>query len=131
MTLARIALRAGCLALVFALGTAWYGWWTVPVIAFVYAVMDRAQWYRGSLAAGAAVASWGGILTIADLRGAAVWSNSARIATLLQTSQSVLFMITLAFAALLAGTAAVLGSAVREIYAARSWWLTRPGSKVC
>lgn len=112
MTLARIALRVVFLALLFALGTAWYGWWTVPVIAFVYSVMDRAQWHRGWLAAIAGVVSWGGILTIAALRNATMWSNSARIAGLIQTNQWVLVTVTLAFVALLAGPAAVLGAAV-------------------
>ncbi|MGI9091734.1 MAG: hypothetical protein ACR2GG_11650 [Gemmatimonadaceae bacterium] len=112
MTFGRIALRLVALALVFALGTAWYGWWTVPVVAFVYAVMDRAQWHRGRLAAGAAVISWGGILTFAAMRSAIVWSNSERIASLLQTSPLMLFILTLMFAALLAGPAAVLGAAI-------------------
>lgn len=115
MTLARTALRVVFLALMFALGTAWYGWWTVPVIAFVYSVMDRAQWHRGWLAAVAGVISWGGILTIAALRNGTMWSNSARIASLMRTNQWVLVTFTLVFVALLAGPAAVLGASFVQL----------------
>lgn len=112
MTFARIGLRVVFLALVFALGTAWYGWWTVPVIALVYGVMDRARWHRGWLAASGAVVSWSGILTIAQMRGAPVWESGGRIASILRLPAPALLVVTLAFAALLAGPAATLGSAI-------------------
>lgn len=112
MTFARIVLRLVFLVLVFALGTAWYGWWVVPVIAFAYAVMDRAQWHRGWLAAAAAMFSWAGILVFAMSRSFVVWTNSERVAAMLQVQPWMLVAITLLFAALLAGPAAVLGAAI-------------------
>lgn len=121
MTVARVALRVVFLALMFALGTAWYGWWTVPVIALVYAVMDRAQWHRGWLAIGAAVLSWGGILLIAELRGGQIWANGGRMASVLQLPEWAFVGVTLVFAALLAGPAAVLGAAI----AGRTWATVR------
>lgn len=119
MTFARIALRVVFLALMIALGTAWYGWWTVPVVAFVYAMMDRAQWHRGWTAVAGAILSWSGILIFAMSRSFLVWTNSERVAVMLQVQPAVLVAITLLFAALLAGPAAVLGAALRDLYPPR------------
>ncbi len=112
MSVARIALRLVFLALVFALGTAWYGWWSIPVIAFVYSLMDRAQWHRGWLTAAAAILAWGGILVYGVLHSPASWANSQRIAAMLQVQPWFLVALTLLFAAALAGPAAVLGAAI-------------------
>ena len=114
MNLVRVALKAIAIALVFALGTAWYGWWTVPLLAFVYAIADDAQRHRGWLAAAAAVLSWAAILAAGASRGIGMWSNGVRVASLLHTSPALLGMLTLAFAALLAGPAAVIGASVRS-----------------
>lgn len=106
--------RVLLLALAFAIGTAWYGWWTVPVLAFGYAAMDATQWRRGWLSALAAVTAWGAILLWGLARNPMMWTTSARVAGMLSTSPWLLLALTLSFAALLAGPAAVFGAAVRR-----------------
>lgn len=115
-SLKRTAWRVVLLALVVTAGTAWYGWWTVPVSAFAYGVADRARFRQGLLAAGAAVLSWSGLLAFAAARSATAWGGSERVASMLRVSPLMLMVLALLFVALLAGPAAIVGaSAVATI----------------
>jgi hypothetical protein len=107
-----VALRVAALALVLAIGTAWLGWWCVPVIAFAYAFMDAGARRRGPIAAGALVVGWGAML-LWDVRGSGL-AGAERAAGVVGVPVGALALVTLVFGAVLAGCAAVLGSALRR-----------------
>lgn len=105
-----IALRVVALALVFALGTAWFGWWTVPVLAFVYGVIDRGVHRRGTIASVGVILGWGGML-LAGARGAG-WAAAEKAASVVGAPLAALAVITLIFGVLLASCASIVGAAL-------------------
>lgn len=109
-TLASFALLAAAIGL----ATAWAGWWSVPVLAFGYGAIARGVRRRGTLAAFAAVVAWGDLLALGEIRGANIGAAAARVAGVMGIPVLVLVIATLAFAALLAGPAAVLGGIIPE-----------------
>ncbi len=115
----RVALRVVAIALVVALGTAWLGWWSVPVICAAYGFMDRTSRMRGTMAAAGAVIAWGAMLVGASLEGASVGVAAARFGAVVGAPAFVLVLLALVFAALLAGPAAVIGAAIGDQVGAR------------
>ena len=92
-------------------GTALVGWWAVPAIGFGYGA------WRGSKAAplaasGAAAVGWAALM-IFNLFGGPTIALSELLGAVLGVPMWVLPLATLAFPALLAGTSAAVGSALR------------------
>lgn len=107
-----IVLRLVALALVFALGTAWLGWWCVAAIAFVYGVADRGVGRRGAIAGAGVVVGWGAML-LWDVRGVRM-TGAARAAAVVGVPLEALAFVTLAFGVVLAVCGAVIGAGVRR-----------------
>ncbi|MBC7895369.1 MAG: hypothetical protein H7066_08135, partial [Cytophagaceae bacterium] len=62
-------LRLLILAIAIALGTVLVAWWTVPILAAAYGLLAAGTKRPGLLAAAAAVAGWGGYLSILSFGG--------------------------------------------------------------
>ena len=112
MFVIRLVIVAVCIAL----GTVILGWWTVPVLAFIYGVVARGTRKPGSTAAFAAALAWGGYLGITALSGAPVGPLGTRLALSMQLPVWGPFVATLVFPALLAGLASYLGARVGAHY---------------
>jgi hypothetical protein len=100
------------LAAVMVSGTALVGWWAVPALGLAYGV------WRGSratplAASGAAAMGWGALMAFNWVVGPTS-ELSELLGSVLRVPAWVLPLVTLAFPALLAGTSAVVGSAVRS-----------------
>ena len=101
------------LALAMGVGTWTLGWWAVPVIGAAWGLLQRGAARRGREAALAAAVAWAALLALDASAGAL-----PRVATMLggifRMPGAVLLLVTLAFAATLAGTAAyVVGARAR------------------
>ena len=81
-------------------------------MGFVYALADRRAPARGSIAALGAAAGWLAILGADAARGANVRMVASRMAEVMQLPSFGFVLITLLFAAVLCGTAAVIASAI-------------------
>lgn len=112
MNIFRGAVRILIVALVCALVTQWLGWRALPAVGFAYGVLDRNAHARGTIAALGAALGWTAILTLDAGRGGDVVAIATRLGAVLHVPALVFLLITLAFAAVLCGTAAVLGSAI-------------------
>lgn len=106
--------RVLIVAIVCATGTLWLGWMVVPVAGFVYGLLDRGGRARGSIAAIGAVLAWTAILGAAAARGADVRAVAERLGAVMQIPALAFFGVTLIFAAILCGAAAVLGLGARD-----------------
>jgi hypothetical protein len=96
------------LAELFAVATYALGWWTVPVVAAVYAIMSRDS-NRARVAALCAGAGWATLLLLDSLRGP-VGNMAVRLGGIMGLPGYVLLILTLVFPALLAWCAAALVS---------------------
>ena len=112
MRIDRFAARVALFAIVCAVGTMWLGWLSVPCVGFVYGALDRRATARGSIAAIGAVLAWAALLGAELARGADIRLVAAQIGALMHVPGIVLAVVTLAFGAVLAGSAAVLGSGI-------------------
>ena len=124
MTVIRFMGRILIVALLCVAATLWLGWRAVPAAGFAYAVLDRNARARGTIAALGAALGWSAMLIVDAARGGDVIAISARIGAVLHVPAVVFFLLTLGFAAVLCGTAAVLGSAIGRPRLSR---LPRPG----
>jgi hypothetical protein len=106
----RYVARIAIVALICALATMWLGWISLPVIGFIYSIIDRRVRARGTIAALGAALGWLAILGAEAARGADVRVVAVKVGEVVQLPAFALVMITVAFAAVLCGTAAVLGS---------------------
>lgn len=113
-----IALRVIALAMVFALGTTWFGWWTVAILAFVYGMIDRGVHRRGSIASGGVILGWGAML-LAGARGAG-WAAAEKAASVVGAPLAALAVVTIVFGVLLAACGAIVGAAVSRGFRAKS-----------
>lgn len=95
------------LALAFAIATA-VSWWLLPVLAALAGTWLR----RGTDAAPAAVIAWGCLLLI-DAAGRSFGALAASVGGVVGLPPAALIVITLAFAALLAWSAATLAASLR------------------
>ena len=100
------------LALEFAFGTAIFGWWTVPLLAALYALLSRSPW-AGLRSATGGILAWAGLLAWYRVRGYPVDLLAPRLAGAMQLPTWGLVMLTLLLPALLAGSAAALTSGLR------------------
>lgn len=105
-----LAIRLLITAICIALGTVMFGWWTVPIVAFLYGVWARGTKAPGTSAALAAALAWGGYLAITAFGGAPVVTFATRLALSMQLPTWGPWMATLAFPALISGLASYLGA---------------------
>jgi hypothetical protein len=100
------------LAAVLAAGTMLYGWWTVPVLAFLWGLASLGRVRRAAgLAALAAVLAWGALLALDGMSGHLV-GLGALFGRVARQPPAVFFVLSLVFPALLAWSAAALGASV-------------------
>ncbi|MCC6317793.1 MAG: hypothetical protein IT361_08890 [Gemmatimonadaceae bacterium] len=100
-------LRFLILTMVIALGTVLVAWWVVPVAGAAYGLLGG----RGRpalVAAAAGAAAWGGYLSILSFGGAPVTRFAGDLAHAMTLPSWAPHVATLAFPALLAGSAAAL-----------------------
>jgi hypothetical protein len=100
---------------VIALVTAIVGWWTVPILAAVYALIypDRKHWLSTALAG---LCGWGLLIDITWFQGP-VFELAGKVGGALGLPGAAFVLLTLIFPALLAGSAAELAAAVRRAVA--------------
>lgn len=111
MSALRYVARVVIVAAICVIATMWVGWLSLPVIGFIYGVVDQRAYARGSIAAIGAILGWCAILATEAARGADVRMVAMKVGEVMQLPAFALIFATLAFGALLCGTAAVLGSA--------------------
>lgn len=109
------AARIAFVGSVCALATSWFGWGSLPFVGFIYGAVDRRARARGTTAALGAVAGWLGMLGAEAARGADVRAVAAQVGAVMQVPGVVFTLATVAFAALLCGTAAVLGASFSDV----------------
>lgn len=106
----RQLLAVAVLALAMALGTAWVGWWAVPVFGAVWGVTRYGAYPTVTAAVGAALA-WVVLLGITALRGPA-GEASRTLASAMGTPGWLPLVLTVLFPAALSGAAAALARAI-------------------
>jgi hypothetical protein len=106
--------RVALLLIGLALGTRFLGWWTVPIVGGAYGLLAATDRWPGLTAAIAAAVVWLGELAVAALAGAPIGTFGRDLALSMQLPSWAMFVVTAAFPALLAGSAAVLTSALRR-----------------
>jgi hypothetical protein len=106
----RFIARVVFVGVVCAAATIWLGWLPIPAIGFAYGLADRRMRARGSIAALGAALGWAAIIGEGAARGADVRVVANQLGAVMQISGVGLVLATLAFAAVLCGTAALLGS---------------------
>jgi len=106
----RYVSRVAIVGSICALATVWVGWMSLPVVGFIYSVIDQRVRARGSIAALGAALGWLAILGAEAARGADIRMAAVTVGAVMQLPAFALVLVTLGFAALLCGTAAVLGS---------------------
>ncbi|MBV6520667.1 MAG: hypothetical protein MNPFHGCM_00785 [Gemmatimonadaceae bacterium] len=97
-------------ALAIALGTVLLGWWSVPLVAAGGGLILGRGRTPGLVAAVGAALAWGGILVVYRISGLPVDTLARRLGGAMGVPASVLIGLTIAFPAVLAGSAAWLGS---------------------
>ena len=95
-------------------GTWWLGWWMAPVAAAVYGAWGARQRSAALTAMLAAAAAWGALL-VYDASVGPVMRLSALFGTVFHLSPGTLLVVTLAYAGLLAATAAVCARGIRRL----------------
>jgi hypothetical protein len=105
-----LALLLG-LVLLIAAGTAFVGWWTVPIVAGVWTLAFPR---RGAVlyAAFAGALAWGALLLQAS-RSGPIGQLDALLSGVMSLPPRFPLLLTLSYAALLAGAAALIAQAIR------------------
>jgi len=111
MSLNRV-IGAVLLAEAFAVATFAFGWWTVPVLAALYAIASSNP-KRARTAGLCALAGWGTLLAL-DFAKGPVAEMGHRLGGVMGLPSVVLYILTLFFPALLAWSAAKLIPSLRE-----------------
>lgn len=111
--------RVVLVAIVCVLATTWLGWRALPFVGVVFGLADRRARAPGAVAALAAVVGWLAILCAAAVRGADIRAVAAQVGAVMQMPGAAFIVVALVFAALLCGTAAVLGAAIARVALAR------------
>ena len=101
------------LAEAFAVTTFGLGWWTVPVVAAVWALVSTDS-RRARNAGYAAAAGWATLLALDAVRGP-VDTMATQLGSVMRVPAIVLYALTLLFPALLAWSAAVLMPSLRQL----------------
>ncbi len=111
-----VFLRTLMLGVGIALGTVLLGWWSVPLVALAYGVVQHRSRLPGLTAAASGAIAWGGYLGLAVIGGAPVATFGRELAASMQLPGWAPFTATLIFPAVLAGLAAYLGARVGGRY---------------
>jgi hypothetical protein len=101
----RFTLHVALLALSFGIGTWILGWWAVPLFAAGAAILARDVRYQAAASAIAAAVAWGALLVWSAIQGS-VWSFASIAGGAMGVSGLSLILLTLAFPAALAWSAA-------------------------
>jgi hypothetical protein len=101
------------LVLAMGLGTWAFGWLAVPVCAAAWAWIRRGDVAVPLLAALSGVLSWAGLLLVVGLSGGGIGRVADVVGAAMQVGPVALVVLTLAFPALLAGSAAGVVRVVR------------------
>lgn len=101
----RTLLRVLLLALAFTAGTAFLGWWSVPLLALVWGVIAWRLPRVALTAGGAAMLAWG-VLLVAAARAPAFGALARSLADVMQLPSVALVVLTLLFPALVGWSAA-------------------------
>ena len=111
------------LAAVLAVATLLYGWWTVPIGAFLWGLLT-ARWLRwpAAAAAPAAALAWGALLA-EDAMGGRLGGLGALFGSIAKLPPAVFFVLSVAFPALLAWSAAAIGADLRGPAARRRYYV--------
>lgn len=103
------------IAAVMALATRLLGWWTVPVVAALAALLAGDRTARTSVTVtAAAVLAWGALLVLQDLFGSSVTGLGRDVATSLGVPAPVPLVLTLVLPAILAASAAGVVAGLRR-----------------
>lgn len=97
----RVILRIALLAAAFALATYAFGWWAVPFLAAIWAVLARDTPAAARDATMGALAGWAVLLVWAALSGP-VWTLADQLGGVMEIPRVLLIAITLSFPAILA-----------------------------
>lgn len=105
------------LAGAFALAT-WLGWWAVPLVGLLWGGLGPRVGAPARWSAGAAALAWGGWLVVdRAVGGAGFGALLDRLGGLLHLPSALLPVLTVLFAVLLAGSAAVVGLGLSPLQA--------------
>jgi len=107
----RVLVRILLLAMAFALATAAFGWWTVPLLAAIWGLMARGVRGAAFSAATAALIAWGALLAWGAMHGP-VAELAVKLGAVMQMPPAALVVATLLFPTLLAWSAAALTGAI-------------------
>ncbi len=102
----RIVVKVVLLAEAFAVATFGLGWWSVPIVAAIWAVASRDE-NRARTAALCAAGGWATLLLL-DIAKGPVITMGSQLASVMKFPAAVLYLLTLLFPALLAWSAATL-----------------------
>lgn len=111
----RPAIVGVLLALAFALATVWLGWWAVPLIGAIWGAFKASGERPGPSTAAAAAAGWALLLLWRATQGPIV-ELADKVGAILRLPGVGFMALTLAFAALLAGSAAGLAAVARSSF---------------
>ena len=104
--------RAAIVALATALGTALLGWWTVPLVGAGWALLPMVRRPVTEAALGAGL-GWAGLLALTAMQGD-MGRAAERVGGVLNLPGAGLVAVTIVFASLLAGSAAVVVGGMRQ-----------------
>lgn len=105
-------MKAVLLAEAFAVATYALGWWTVPIVAMLWATVSRDS-NRALVASLCAAGGWGSLMLLDAVRGP-VATMATRLGGVMGVPGFVLVIVTLVFPALLAWCAATLAAQLRR-----------------
>jgi len=109
---ARDVVKVVLLAEAFAVATFGLGWWSVPLIAAIWAAVSRSP-NRAKVAALCATGGWATLLLLDIVKGP-VATMATQLGSVMSLPPAVLYLLTLFFPALLAWSAATLVPAIRH-----------------
>jgi hypothetical protein len=107
----RALLRITLLGGAFALATAVFGWWMVPLLGAVWGGVAVPGTRPASTAGGAAALGWVLLIVVTATQGP-TWVVAQRVGGVMALPGWLLVVVTVAFAALLGGSAAAVVFAV-------------------
>ncbi len=111
-------LRVVLLALAFAIATVLIGWWGVPLTGAAWGVLGRLAPRSALVASASAVLAWSGLLLWGAAR-APVASLASTVGGALGVPGAALVVLTLAFAAIVAWSAARAAAGLADEFAGR------------